>query len=511
MKKVCIFSLVLFTASTLFGQKETLDQSMIMKIRTEGLEHSQVMDIAFYLTDANGPRLNGSPGFKKAANWAKNKLAGWGLENSQLEPWGDWGKSWELEKSYLAMTAPYYRPLVAFPKAFTAGTNGLHNAEIIMVTAQDSIELQAWSGKLEGKIIIQPRLDTLHQSFKADANRYSDEELQKMSAFEPKKDSARDRRRPNTPSKVVGINTLKEFARREHALAILTAAPNGKDGTVFVQGGGSYNANDPEPIADLRVAYEDYMTLYRLAKSNIPVQVDIDVKTKFITDDLKGYNVVAEIKGSDPKLKDELVMIGAHLDSWQGATGATDNGAGSAVMLEAVRILKTLGVNPRRTIRIALWGGEEQGLWGSRMYVRNHFTDTIAKKANAEGEKLSVYFNLDNGTGKIRGVYMQGNENARPVFDQWLTPFSDLGATTTTLENTGGTDHLSFDRIGLPGFQFIQDEIEYNTRTHHTTMDSYDHLIADDLKQAATIVASFVYYAAQRDEKIPRKTNPKKE
>jgi Zn-dependent M28 family amino/carboxypeptidase len=261
----------------------------------------------------------------------------------------------------------------------------------------------------------------------------------------------------------------------------------------------------PPNFLDMVIAYEDYMMIQRLVNSGIPVKLETDVKTKFNDKDARASNVFAEIKGTDPKLKDEIVMLGGHLDSWQSSTGATDNAAGCAVMMEAVRILKTLGVQPRRTIRIALWSGEEQGLLGSRNYVRNNLTDTAARTANAAGQKISVYFNLDNGTGKIRGIYLQGNENAKPIFTEWMQSFNDLGATTVTLQNTGGTDHLSFDAVGIPGFQFIQDQIEYNTRTHHTNMDSYDHLIAADLQQAATIVAAFVYNAAMRDEKIPRK------
>lgn len=247
------------------------------------------------------------------------------------------------------------------------------------------------------------------------------------------------------------------------------------------------------------------MTIQRLIKHGIVVKLDIDVQSKFYEEDLKGYNVVAEIPGTDKNLRDQLVMMGGHLDSWQSATGATDNAAGSAAMLEAVRILKAVGFKPRRTVRIALWGAEETGLFGSRNYVKNHFTDSVTKRYNAEGDKLSVYLNLDNGSGKIRGVYLQGDSAARPIFNQWLEPFHDLGATTTTLQNTGGTDHLSFDGIGLPAFQFIQDPIEYGSRTHHSNMDSYDHLQAEDLMQASTIIASFIYNAAQRDEKIPRK------
>jgi carboxypeptidase Q len=295
------------------------------------------------------------------------------------------------------------------------------------------------------------------------------------------------------------------LAKKEGAVAIVTTSTRGFDGTVFPQGGGAYTVQSPENFPDIVLTFEDYMLLYRLAKAGTAVKVDIDMQTKFSPADSTGYNVVAEIKGTDKKLKDELVMVGGHLDSWNGAMGATDNAAGCAVMMEAMRILKTLGIKPRRTIRIALWSAEEEGLIGSRNYIRNHFMDTATKKYNAAGDKLAAYFNLDNGSGKIRGVYTQGNEDVRPIFAQWLKPFNDLGAATITLQNTGGTDHLSFDAIGLPGFQFIQDAIEYDTRTHHSNMDSYDHLQAADLMQAATIVASFVYNASMRDDKLPRK------
>jgi carboxypeptidase Q len=256
------------------------------------------------------------------------------------------------------------------------------------------------------------------------------------------------------------------------------------------------------------ITMEDYMTMCRLTDSNYPVTIDIDVNTAFQTKDIKGYNVVAEIPGTDPLLKDEVVMLGGHLDSWQSATGATDNAAGCSVMMEAMRIFKTLGIKPRRTIRIALWTGEEQGLLGSRGYVKNHFGNPATMELKPEHSKLSAYFNIDNGTGKVRGIYLQGNEKVKDIFSQWLVPFHDMGAKTVTISNTGGTDHQAFDAIGLPGFQFIQDPIEYSTRTHHTNMDSYDHLIAEDLQQISVIVAAFVYNAAMRDEKIPRKDPP---
>jgi Zn-dependent M28 family amino/carboxypeptidase len=284
---------------------------------------------------------------------------------------------------------------------------------------------------------------------------------------------------------------------------------SGNDGTVFVSGGGSYNKTAEESPANLMLSSDDYLRLQRLLDAGIKVEVEAEVKTKFFTDDLNGYNVIAEIPGIDPTLRDEIVMLGGHLDSWHGATGATDNAAGCSVMMEAVRILKSIGVQPKRTIRIALWNGEEQGLLGSRAYVKTHFADPSKMELKPEHGMISAYYNLDNGSGKIRGIYLQGNKEAGPVFEKWLTPFYDMGAKTITISNTGGTDHLSFDAVGIPGFQFIQDELEYDTRTHHTNMDTYDHLVPDDLRQAAMIVAAFVYNTAQREQKIPRKELPK--
>jgi Zn-dependent M28 family amino/carboxypeptidase len=305
------------------------------------------------------------------------------------------------------------------------------------------------------------------------------------------------------------MTTLRSLAISEGAVAILSTGPRNHDGTIFVQQAGPYKLADPANFLDVALGWEDYMTMVRILKNNMPVKMDMDVLTKFTTADTKGYNVLGEIQGTDKNLKDEVVMLGGHLDSWHSGTGATDNAAGCAVMMEAVRILKTIGIKPRRTIRIALWSGEEQGLFGSRGYVKKTFADPADMKLLPAHEKFSSYFNIDNGTGKIRGIYLQGNEAARSIFQQWLAPFNDLGAKTVTISNTGGTDHQSFDAVGLPGFQFIQEPMEYDTRTHHSNMDVYDHLSEDDLKQTATIVAAFIYNAAMRDQKIPRKELPK--
>jgi carboxypeptidase Q len=513
-----------FTLSALFfvsivSAQEKLDMDMLNKIRKEGLENSHVMEIAFHLTDASGPRLTSSPGFFRAANWAKDEMSRWGLSNAQLELWGEFGKGWELQKSYVAMTSPYYKPFIAFPKSWTKGTNGLKNGEIILVNLKDSTDLEKYRGKLAGKIILLYRTDTLKQSFTSDAHRYTDEELDKMAKAQPQQsqqqmDTAQRRRFREQFQRGQGsaqlINRFKEMALQENALAAFSDQPRLHDGTIAVQGGGAYSKTSPENLLDIVISMEDYQMLLRLVKAGVPVKLEMDVKTAFTNPDGKAYNVVAEIKGTDPKLKDEIVMLGGHLDSWHSGTGATDNAAGCTVMMEVMRILKSLNVKPRRTIRIALWSGEEEGLLGSRAYVKNHFADTANGKwvLKPEYNKFSSYFNIDNGTGKVRGIYLQGNDKVRDIFAQWLQPFNDLGATTITISNTGGTDHQSFDRVGLPGFQFIQDAIEYDTRTHHTNMDTYDHLIADDLKQIATIVCGFVYDAAMRDEKLPRKEMP---
>ena len=493
-----------------FAQNEKIDQNVMTQIRKEGLQNSKVMDIAFHLTDASGPRLTGSPGFMRAANYAKDQLSQWGLTNAMLDPWGDFGKSWELQKSYVAITAPWYKSLEAYPKVWTGGTNGLSSAEVMLISAKDSVGLDAYRGKLAGKILISDRNDSYKLSFKPDASRYTDEDLDSMAnnKIQPADTAAIRRRREQFTNQNRVLNALKSLAASEGAIAVFTTNPRNHDGTIFVQQAGPYKVTDPANFLDIALQWEDYMTIVRLLKNNIPVKMDVDVQTKFYSTDTQGYNVIAEIKGTDKNLKDEVVMLGAHLDSWHAGTGATDNGAGSAVMLEAIRILKAIGIKPKRTIRIALWSGEEQGLLGSKGYVKKTFADPADMKLLPEHEKFSSYFNVDNGTGKIRGVYLQGNESVRPIFQQWLAPFNDLDAKTLTISNTGGTDHLSFDAVGLPGFQFIQDPLEYDTRNHHSNMDVYDHLQEDDLKQAATIVAAFVYDAAMRDTKIQRKELP---
>jgi hypothetical protein len=381
---------------------------------------------------------------------------------------------------------------------------------VLLITAKDSAGLDAYRGKLKGKVLILDDLIIFEQSYKPAAVRRTDEELQTLSELTEAEDTAAMRRRRersrvqnSVPREMLAA--LKKLAIKEGAIAILSSASDNHGGTVFVLNAGPYKISDPANFLDIAIGLEDYNMIVRLLRSNAPVKMDVDVKTKFQSADTKGYNVIAEIAGTDKTLKEEIVMLGAHLDSWPAATGATDNAAGVCVMMEAVRILKAVGIQPKRTIRIALWSGEELGLLGSKGYVKKTFGDPATMKLLPAHDKLSVYFNLDYGTGKILGIHLQGNEAARNIFQEWFAPFNDLRAKTVTIQNTGATDHISFDAIGLPAFQFIQDRII----TQHSNMDSYDHLMPDDLRQSATIVAAFVYNAAMRDQKIPRKNLPK--
>ncbi|MEO6149569.1 MAG: M20/M25/M40 family metallo-hydrolase [Mucilaginibacter sp.] len=493
---------------TLYAQ-EPVDTAMVRKIREEGLQHSKVMETAFYLTDVSGPRLAGSPGLRRAQQWAINQLTKWGMANATNEPWGKFGKGWEVQKNYAAITVPYYHALIAIPKAWTPGTNGPIKSEVLLIKADSVEQLAGYKGSLKGKVVIFDVANTLKQSFKPDAVRYTDSDLVKMEDFKitpanPDANAAVTKQMNalfKTQAKKRAINALLN----DEGVALILSMARGTDGTVFTTNGASYADTAKAVAPELETSGEDYLRIVRLLKAGQKVEMEADIKTQFFADDLQGYNVIAEIPGTDKKLKDQVVMLGGHLDSWHGATGATDNAAGSAIMLEAMRILKTIGFKPKRTIRIALWSSEEQGLYGSKNYVLNHFGDNQTKVLKPEHAKISAYYNLDNGAGKIRGIYLQGDSAAGPVFKAWLHPFKDMGASTLTLRSTGSTDMVPFDNIGIPGFQFIQDSMDYGTRTHHSNQDTYDRLNEDDLKQAAVIVASFVYHTAQRQEMIPRK------
>lgn len=495
--------LFLFCNSSLYAQTEAVDTAAFRKIRAAEMKDSHVIQIAHYLTDVSGSRLTNSPGYKRAGTWAIEAMKKWGLVNATFEPWGDYGRGWESEAFNISMTAPYQQSIIGYAIPWTASTNGEIHAQIALLSPGhlgDSTYMAKHFDDFKGKIILLTSERTqISGDFKPFSTRYSDSALAKLP----------DNYMVSRKQIDYYMNILKAQdatllkLKAAGALALVTA--NGRDGTVTVQAFNGYQLNYPESLPQAVISGVDALKLKRLVTSGHPVELSLNIKSKFYTDDTKGYNVVAEIPGSDPKLKAQVVMLGGHLDSWTAGTGATDNGAGCIVMMEAVRLLDSLGLKPKRTIRIALWGGEEEGLIGSYNYVKNHYGNGETGTFKPEQAKISAYFNLDNGSGKIRGIYAQGNTAVIPIFEQWLMPFADLGAKTVTMSNTGSTDHLSFDWVNIPGFQFIQDELDYETKTHHTNMDTFEYLQMDDLKQAAIIVASFVYQAANRPDMLPRK------
>lgn len=523
---IAILLIASLAAGAQVAPTETVNTEMMAKIRAEGMERSKIMDTLSHLTDVIGPRLTGSPQMKAANEWTRSKMAEWGLVNAAVEPWGEFGRGWSFDRISAHVTAPVPFPVIAYPKAWTPGTNGTVSSEVILTDIKTEADFEKYRGKLKGMIVLTSPMIEVKAWFKAPGVRMEENELLTLANAEPP--GAQPPRQQNNARQGQAFNQKRsEFLRSEGVAVLVDIGRKGDGGTIFVQGGGSREKTAPPVPPSITIAVEQYGRIVRMLEKGIKVKMDVNIEARFHETDLTAYNTVAEIPGTDKK--DELVMLGGHLDSWHAGTGATDNAAGCAVALEAVRILKALNVQPRRTIRVALWSGEEQGLLGSRNYVSNHFASRAAvpgappQAAGGGGggrgpqgpltlkpghSKLSVYFNLDNGTGKIRGVYLQGNEAVRPIFRAWLAPFKDLGASTLTISNTSGTDHLSFDGVGLPGFQFIQDDVEYDTRTHHSNMDVYDRIQADDMKQAAVIMAAFVYNAAMREEKLPRKPLP---
>jgi hypothetical protein len=487
---------------------EKVDLDAVYRIKEEGLtlQRSKVMEIESYLTDVYGPRLTGSPNIREAADWATKSMKEWGLVNVHLETW-PFGRGWQNERFVASAVTPRAYPLIGFPKAWTPGTRGLVTGEAILANIESENDFDAWRGKLRGKFVLTMPLREVEAHFTAPGHRYTDEELIEL-AKQPDP-SRRGRLGPGSPA----YQAQQEFQRKRNAFFLeqgvvcLIEPGRGDGGTFFIGSGGSRDAKDPPVPPQVVIAVEHYGRIARTLQKNIPVTLQMEIENRFYDSDLNAFNIVGELAGTDKA--DEIVMLGAHFDSWHAGTGATDNAAGSAVMLEAVRILKASGVKLRRTVRVGLWGGEEQGLLGSKAYVKEHFADPATMELKGEHAKLSAYFNVDNGTGTIRGVYLQGNEAVAPIFQSWMEPFRNLGMSTLTIRNTGGTDHLSFDAVGLPGFQFIQDPLEYDSRTHHSNMDVYERIQPTDMMHNAVIVASFVYDAANRDDKLPRKPLPK--
>jgi hypothetical protein len=485
--------------------QEKLDLQMLGRIRAEGLSNSKIGDLLIYLCDVYAPRLPDSPQYVKAGEWVVGKAKEIGLVNAAMEPYGTFGRSWELLRFYAAMTEPQYMPIIGYPKAWTPGTNGVLKGPAVLLTAKTVADLDPYKGKLRDAIVLMQGEQDLPISFDPMASRLAEADLGKLLlAPDP---LVRRPQAPQPADMMARQQVQQAMAKllKAEGVGVVIEPGRGKFGTVFVSSGGSRAKAAEMPAPAIAIATEHYNRIVRILQKNVPVTLEVEVQARFTADDLPGTNIVAEIPGVDKKLKSELVMLGGHFDTWHAGTGATDDGAGCAVAFEAMRILKSLGVEPRRTIRMALWDAEEQGFVGSRGYVANHFYDRTKKEKKPEYDALSAYFNFDNGSGKIRGIYAQNNSAVVPIFEAWLGPVRDLGAATVTLRNTGGTDHLPFDGVGLPGFQFIQDDLEYDTLTHHSNMDVYDHLSRGDLMQAATVMAWFVYNAAMRDEKLPRK------
>jgi carboxypeptidase Q len=520
---------------------ETIDLGMYQRIMDEGFNHSHVMDYASALDDDIGPRLTGSPNLAKANEWTKNQLTAMGCANAHLESWGVFGMGWEQLNTWVRMVTPDPAVLIAQATPWSPGTNGPMTGSVVHVSVQEERDLDQYKGKLAGKIVLLGDVRPVPPVDKPLWTRYTDAELEEMTSYPRAGGGGMP---PDLKKRLLAylkrrelMGKLMQFLVDEHVAAIIVPSRDGSDGGgsggTFFDDNGTWLGPEPyKPANRMKIpvvvmAIENYGRMVRLLAADVPVTVQMDVETKFTGDNEQGYDTIAEIPGTDPQLKDQVVMVGGHLDSWIAGTGATDNGAGTVVAMEVMRILNSLHVQPRRTIRIGLWSGEEQGIFGSHGYVKNHFGSypistapdqmklpEFMRKPDGpltilpEQKMVSGYFNMDNGSGKIRGVYLQENAAVAPIFAAWMAPLKSLGVTTLTMRNTGGTDHLSFDAVGIPGFQFIQDPLDYETRTHHSNMDVYEELSPSDLKQAAVVEAIFVYNTAMRDQMLPRKPLP---
>ncbi len=521
---------------------EKLDYSTIALIRDEGLNRSQVMDHISWLSDVYGPRLTGGPGIMQASDWAIRKFTEWGLANPHRETFA-FGKGWSLVRFSAHLVEPQVQPLVGFPGSWTPGTSGTVTADVVRVQIDSDADFERYRGKLSGKIVLtQPEREVAMLEGLL-VHRMDDKSFAEAATTpipRPRGGGARGRGGalpdPDNEDTAAGrggrgaAQALAERAARFYkAEGVVATFNRGSDsvmasigsnltaqqqrtdgGTIFPTGNGSRGADAGMGVPSVTLAVEHYNRMVRVLAKNIPVKVELNIETKFYDETTpSGFNTIAEIPGADPALRDEVVILGAHFDSVAAATGATDNATGSAAMMEAMRILRTIGAKPRRTIRIALWGGEEEGLLGSRAYVKEHFADPATMVLKPAHAKVAAYFNSDNGTGRVRGIWLQGNMAVAAVFEQWMKPLADLGVVAAGPRSVASTDHASFDAVGLPGFQFMVDRLEYNSRTHHSNMDVYDRVQRDDMLQQATVLAVFAYNAAMRDEKLPRKPLPK--
>ena len=518
-------------------EKETLDYAMYERIRAEALGHSHIMEYASGLMDGIGPRLTGSPNLKKANEWTRDQLTAMGCANAHLEDWGEFGMGWQQLNTWLRMSSPDIAVFIAQAAPWSPATKGPLSGAAVWADIKDEKDFDKYRGKLAGKIVLLGEMRDVRPVDKPLFRRYDDAELQKIESYPIEVERPAVSPLQRYLQRLEFRTKLTQFLIGEQVAAVILPSRDGENnggsgGTIFDDNGANlgslvYQRDHANPIPVAVAAIENFGRVYRLLRANVPVTLELNIEARFTGDHEHGIDTIAEIPGTDPKLKDEIVMVGGHLDSWASATGATDNGAGTVVAMEVMRVLNTLQVKPRRTIRIALWTGEEQGLIGSHGYVSQHF-GTIPRstepdqlklpeffrkvsgpvQVKPEQEKVSGYFNVDNGSGKLRGIYLQHNGAVGPVFKQWMGPLKDVGMTAISLRDTGGTDHLSFDAVGIPGFQFIQDPLDYDTRTHHSNMDTYERLQADDLAEAAFVEAIFVYNTAMRDQMLPRKPFP---
>jgi carboxypeptidase Q len=515
--------------------KENLDYNMYQQIRIEGLTHSHVMEYASALMDGIGPRLTGSPNLKHANEWTRDELAAMGCTNAHLEDWGEFGMGWQQLNTWTRMASPDTAVFITQAAPWSPSSNGAISGQAVWIDVKKEEDLDKYKGKLAGKVVLLGEMREVKPVDKPLFERDDEKDLARI--IEHPLVPEQEYFTPELMKSIDLRQKISKFLADEHALAVILPSRDGRNnggsgGTIFVDssrglGWFSYQREHIQPVPVVIAAIENYGRVYRLLKANVPVTIEMNVDVKFTGDHEHGFDTIAEIPGTDPKLKDEVVMVGGHLDSWAAATGATDNGAGTVVAMEVMRILNALQVKPRRTIRIGLWTGEEQGLFGSVGYVKQHFgfvplstapdqvklPEWMRKPAGPlvlkpEQQKISGYFNVDNGSGKILGVYLQENIAETPIFAQWIEPLKDLGVTAISVRNTEGTDHESFDAVGIPGFQFIQDKLDYVTRTHHSNMDTYERLQPGDLAQAATVEAIFVYNTAMRDQMLPRKPLP---
>jgi carboxypeptidase Q len=489
------------------ARPDAADLDAVARIKEEGLQRSQVMDTLWYLTDVHGPRLTNSPGMRAAAAWAEDRLRSWGVANVREETFR-FGRGWSNEKLTANVLTPRPFPLLTAPRAWTPGTSGPVTADVVVTAIRAEGDFAAWSGKLSGKVVLNQAATTVQLLTAPLARRFADQELTDLQSQPVNPGRGRGARAGGAGTQAAFTERLNEFFAKEGVVATLEPGSGRNDrSSILVHNAPAryYSEQPPMMTPQLVVAAEQYNRIVRLVDAKVPVQVELNVQNRF-TDTLDSFNIVAELPGTDKA--GEVVMLGAHFDSWHSATGATDNAAGSAAMMEALRILKTTGVRLRRTVRLVLWTGEEQGRIGSQAYVKDHFGDRDTMTLKPEHGRVSAYFNMDNGAGAIRGVYLEGNEAIRPVFSAWMEPLRSLGVTTLAIRGTGNTDHASLDTIGIPAFQFVQDPLEYGSTTHHSNNDVYDRVPAEDMMKNAVIIATFVYHAAVRDELLPRKPLP---